>query len=222
MERWPCVRFIRGCFQICGKYDMRLVIGNHGSSFFFFKSAFGVNFDVTMSPIRFDCDMTTTEPTMLIDPSIDFQGGNEMKTCLSTQTICFLFFWALLKLMGKVDCNGFRSNARKMTTPILPHYLFLWILGTLPLPSSRMFAVDGLDLLFLYQSACKHLRRLWSTSWRPRGFCKVWSLDPLDMDGYGRSSANLIAISCTSISSCQDIEEIEDEFASVWTHGHVM
>lgn len=181
-----------------------------------------MNFDVTMSPIRFDCDMTTTEPTMLIDPSIDFQGGNEMKTCLSTQTICFLFFWALLKLMGKVDCNGFRSNARKMTTPILPHYLFLWILGTLPLPSSRMFAVDGLDLLFLYQSACKHLRRLWSTSWRPRGFCKVWSLDPLDMDGYGRSSANLIAISCTSISSCQDIEEIEDEFASVWTHGHVM
>ena len=135
------------------------------------KIAFGVNFDVTMSPIRFDCDMTTDEPTMLIDPSIDFQGGNEMKTCLSTQMICFLFFWALLKLMGKVDCNGFRSNARKMTTPILPHYLFLWILGTLPLPSSRMFAVDGLDLLFLYQSACKHLRRLWSESFE--GICTI-------------------------------------------------
>lgn len=70
-----------------------MVIGNHGSSFFLLKKiAFGVNFDVTMSPIRFDCDMTTDEPTMLIDPSIDFQGGNEMKTCLSTQMICFLFF----------------------------------------------------------------------------------------------------------------------------------
>ena len=80
-----------------------LVIGNHGSSFFFKKkSAFGVNFDVTMSPIRFDCDMTTTEPTMLIDPSIDFQEGTKWRHACLRKRFASCSFEPFWNLWGKL------------------------------------------------------------------------------------------------------------------------